>query len=114
MPIEIAVHRWETDTRPCDFSLKLETPRGTVFADFNELPDECITLRRISFDGYGCCETEGRCSKMSSADATTLINAISEKDVNKESVLDVLRRYFAENSSIIWSDALDEHQLNCA
>ena len=113
MPIEIALHRWEADTRPCDFCLNLKTPRGNVFADFDELPDKGITLRRISFDGYGCCGTEGRCSKMSSADATTLINAISEKDVNKESIFGVLCRYLAENSSIIWSDALVEHQLDC-
>jgi hypothetical protein len=111
MPVEIALHQWETNTRPCDFSLRLETPRGTVFADFDELGDECVTLRRISFDGYGCCETEGRCSKMSSTDATTLINSIREEDVNEQSILDILCRYFAENSSIIWSDALDEHQL---
>ncbi len=112
MPIEITLHKWETNTRPCDFSLNLETPRGMVFADFDELADECVTLRRISFDGYGCCETEGRCSALSSSDAMNLINAIRDNDVNNKSILDILRRYFAENASIIWSDALDEHQLN--
>ncbi len=111
MSIEIRLHHWETNTRPCDFSLCLDTPRGTVFADFDELADECVTLRRISFDGYGCCETEGRCSKMSSSDTTTLINSIGENEVNQQSVLDILRRYFDENASIIWSDALDEYQL---
>jgi hypothetical protein len=48
---------------------------------------------------------------MSSTDATTLINSIREEDVNEQSILDILCRYFAENSSIIWSDVLDEHQL---
>ncbi|MFN9415023.1 MAG: hypothetical protein ACK57V_21990 [Pirellula sp.] len=42
----------------------------------------------------------------------TPINAIRENDVNNKSILDILRRYFAENASIIWSDALNEHQLN--
>lgn len=71
MPIEIALHKWETNTRPCDFSLNLETPRGTVFADFDELADECVTLRRISFDGYGCCETEGRFSAIQISEICT-------------------------------------------
>ncbi len=111
MSIEIGLHYWETSTRPCDFSLNLETPRGTVIADFDVLADECVTLRRISFDGFGCCETEGRCSKMSPSDSTTLINSIREKDVNRQPVRDILCRYLAENASSIWADALDEHQL---
>jgi hypothetical protein len=112
MPIEITLHRWESNTRPCDFSLNIETPRGTVFADFDDLAEDGVTLRRISFDGYGCCETEGRCAALSSSEATTLLDAIRENDVNNKSILDILRRYFAENASILGSDALDEHQLN--
>ncbi len=74
--------------------------------------EEGVLLRRIFFDGYGCCETEDRCAALPSSDAMTPINAIRENDVNNKSILDILRRYFAENASIIWSDALNEHQLN--
>ena len=111
MPIEIALHHWETNTRPCDFSLNLETPRGSVFADFDAESEHCVSLRRISFDGYGCCQTEGKCSKMPTGDSFALTKAIREHDVNNQSIRDILCRYFAENASIIWADALDEHQL---
>ncbi|MDH7462157.1 hypothetical protein QEG73_12740 [Chitinophagaceae bacterium 26-R-25] len=29
---------------------------GSVFIDFNKSDDKLISLCRISFDGYGCCE----------------------------------------------------------
>jgi hypothetical protein len=111
MPIEIALHRWKTNTRPCDFSLCLSTPRGAVFADFDAESDHRVSLRRISFDGYGCYEAEGNCSKMNLDDSTTLIVAISKNDVNNHTVLDILYRYFVDNDSIIWRDALSEHRL---
>jgi hypothetical protein len=111
MSIPIALHHWETNTRPCDFSLNLETPRGTVFADFEVESEHSVTLRRISFDGYGCCEPERKCSHMPYSDSLALTNAVRGNDVNNQAVLGILRRYFLENASMIWSDALVEHQL---
>jgi hypothetical protein len=111
MPIEIALHQWQTNTRPCDFSLYMETPHGAVFADFDVDFDQLVSLRRISFDGYGCCRTEGKCSKMPSDESVFLIKAIRENDVNNQFVFDLLCRYFSQNDSIIWSDALLEHGL---
>jgi hypothetical protein len=39
------------------------------------------------------------------------IKAIRENDVNNQFVFDLLCRYFSQNDSIIWSDALLEHGL---
>ena len=111
MSIEVSIHRWQTDTRPCDFSLYLETVRGAVFADFDSHGGTCVTLRRVSFDGYGCCRTENGCSKMNSDDSIVLVEAIREDDVNNDIVRGILLRYFAENSDTIWRDALEDHQL---
>ena len=111
MLIEIALHQWQTNTRPCDFSLYMETQHGAVFADFDVDLDQFVSLRRISFDGYGCCRTEGKCSKMPSEESTFLLKAIRENDLNNQAVSDVLCRYFSQNNSIIWSDALHDHGL---
>ena len=41
------------DSRKADFYLGCLD--GCVFIDFNLTSDRLISLRRISFDGYGCC-----------------------------------------------------------
>src|SRR5262245_65111891 len=40
--------------RPCRFSLGLQD--DSVFADFDVDADGYVFLRRISFDGHGCCD----------------------------------------------------------
>lgn len=96
-------------TRPCSFCFSLQG--GSVFADFDTDDDSLISLRRISFDGYGCCRIEPSISKMSSADSRLLLDSIARGDVNTEQVADVLRRYFAAHTDVIWGDALAEHDL---
>jgi hypothetical protein len=96
-------------TRPCSFCLSLQG--GSVFADFDTDEEELISLRRISFDGYGCCQIETPITKMSSVDSRLLLDAISEGDFGNELVQDALRGCFRANSGLIWDDALTEHEL---
>jgi len=111
MSFDVYVHTWETDTRPCDFSLCLDTPRGATFADFDLDSTDRLTLRRVSFDGYGCCRTEGVVSQMDAADSCLLTNAVCDNTVNTDPIRNLLRRYFTANSESIWIDALTEHEL---
>src|SRR6476619_2177568 len=94
--------------RPCSFCLCLQG--GSVFADFDTDDANIISLRRISFDGYGCCEVEP-ISKMSLGDSRLLLDAIARGELENVQVEEVLRRYFQENKDVIWSDALVEHDL---
>jgi len=96
-------------TRPCSFCFSLQG--GSVFADFDTDDDDLVSLRRISFDGYGCCRIETPVTKMSSDDSRLLLDAIAQGDVGSEMVQDALRRYFRANSGVIWDDALTEHEL---
>jgi len=84
---------------------------GSVFADFDTNDADIISLRRISFDGYGCCEVGGPITKMSSGDSRLLLDAIARGELESVEVVEVLRRYFRENKDVIWSDALAEHDL---
>jgi hypothetical protein len=96
-------------TRPCSFCLCLQG--GSVFADFDTDDADIISLRRISFEGYGCCAVGESITKMSSGDSRLLLDAIARGELESVEVEEVLRRYFQENKDMIWSDALAEHDL---
>ena len=109
MSMTIAINEWDTETRPCRFSLSLQ--RDSVFADFDTDPNGHVFLRRISFDGYGCCTTDGTCTKMNKDDSNELLAAVLSCDVDHERIREILYRYFDENKQAIWQDALVEHEL---
>ena len=96
-------------TRPCSFCLCFQG--GSVFADFDADDANIISLRRISFDGYGCCKVGESVTKMSSGDSRLLLDAVAHGEVESVQVEDTLRRYFQENKDMIWSDALAKHDL---
>jgi hypothetical protein len=112
MAISISIHQWKTNTRPCGFSLCLTTDSGgVVFADFDSDGENRVAFRRVSFDGYGCYETNGECTRMLAGDSDELIRAVRLNDVNTKHVHDILLRYFEENSGFVWRDALIQHRL---
>ena len=96
-------------TRPCSFCLCLQ--EGSVFADFDTDDAGIISLRRISFDGFGCCAAGDSISRMSSGDSRLLLEAIARGDLASVQVEETLRRYFRENKDVIWNDALTQHGL---
>lgn len=96
-------------TRPCSFCLCLQG--GSVFADFDTDDTEIVSLRRISFDGFGCCEVRESITKMSSDDSHLLLDAIARGELGSAQVEEALRRYFRENKAVIWSEALAQHDL---
>jgi hypothetical protein len=96
-------------TRPCSFCLSLQG--GSVFADFDTDDTGIISLRRISFDSFGCCQAGGSVTKMSSGDSSLLLDAIARGELGSTQVEEMLRKYFRANKDVIWSDALAEHGL---
>ena len=96
-------------TRPCSFCLSLQG--GSVFADFETDPSGIISLRRISFDGFGCCEVRKEATRMSSEESRLLLDAIARSELDSVKVEEALRKYFRENKDLIWTDALAEHDL---
>lgn len=109
MPMEISKYVWTTGTRPCIFCLCLQG--GSVFADFKIDSDGRVHLVRISFDGYGCCATDGNVTRLPLDESHTLVKLVDTDDVNRNEIREILYRYFNENKNVIWRDALVEHGL---
>lgn len=94
-------------TRPCRFCLSLQD--GSVFADFDVDEKGGVFLRRISFDGYGCCN--GAFRTMNAENSEQLIDAVEHGSVDEPSLHALLRDYFRQHVDMIWPDALVSHEL---
>ena len=94
--------------RPCRYCLGLQD--DSVFADFDFDENGCITLLRISFDGFGCCQTGGEVRSMNPELSKRFINLVEANDMS-ESLGAILSQYFTVNSDVIWKDALERHGL---
>ena len=106
MPIAVQVFP-TVQSRPCRVCLCLQG--GSVFADFDVDGEGRVFLRRISFDGYGCCNGEFR--SMTVEDSRQFLDAVDRGELESPEVVAQLRSYFAANSDLIWSDALEDHEL---
>src|SRR6476646_3650442 len=98
MPMEISKYVWTTPTRACRFCLCLQG--GSVFADFDTDSDERVYLVRISFDGYGCCGTEGKVARLPTDESRMLIRLVNADDVNRDEIREILYRYFDEIQNV--------------
>ena len=94
--------------RDCSFCLSLQS--DSVFSDFAIDADNNVSLVRISFDGYGCCEIE-KPPRMNSVDAKVLMTMLAENELDSKAASDILRRYFKRAGSKIWLDAISEYGL---
>ena len=82
-----------------------------MFADFDADAGDIVSLRRISFDRYGCCEVGESITRMSPEGSRLLLDAIARGELGSVQIEEALRRYFRENKDVIWSDALQENDL---
>lgn len=109
--MEIEIYSPMEPTRPCRFCLCLQG--GSVFADFDVDPDGRVFAVRVSFDGYGCCDspTVGRMSMHDSEALLAMVQRGSIDETDARAATKILRAYFQQNRDALWSDALVEHRL---
>lgn len=106
MPLEIRKTK-PMPSRPCRWCLALQN--DSVFADFDVDSEGCVFLARISFDGYGCCETGRRIRSMDREMSGSFLQLLEADEVRAKEMAELLYRYFQENNHVIWRDALEEH-----
>ncbi|WP_109098497.1 hypothetical protein [Aquimarina sp. AU58] len=96
-------------TRKADYYLGCLN--GSVFIDFNSSKDNRIYLRRISFDGYGCCQLENFENKLNNEDSKIFIKEITREVINQNVTEKLVKKLIKMNAFQIWSDALEEYKL---
>ena len=108
MPMRIRTYPPMVPYRPCRYCLSLQD--DSVFADFEVDDKGFLYLRRISFDGYGCCGIDATRS-MSEQDSRNVIHWIETDDVEHDAMREPLSKYLRDNQDVLWADALEDHGL---
>jgi len=97
------------ESRPADYYIGCLD--GCVFIDFNNKQDDKIYLKRISFDGYGCCNLNGDVVPLSTEDSAAF-KKIVESDIKDQNLITpIIKRAIALNKEQILTSALEEYYL---
>jgi len=97
------------DTRSADYYLGcLE---GSVFMDFDNCEDGRIRLKRISFDGYGCCDLSGQAIPMNEIDSRAFKEIIEAQLSDQSRLTIIVKKVILSNRKLIWENALTEYTL---
>ncbi len=98
-------------TRIADFYLGYLD--GCVHLDFDCSNEEIITLSRISFDGYGCCDIPD--DKKQGLDAELskqFLFEIKKEVLDQEKIRHLVIKLIKANKDYLWMDAIEEYSLN--
>lgn len=94
-------------TRKADFYLGCLG--GSVFIDFDKLSDGLVVLRRISFDGYGCCNIGDAAKSLDSEQSARFLEEYSKNSINQYEMTEIIQQVIELNKGHIWKDALEEY-----
>lgn len=97
------------NTRKADFYLGCLD--GSVFIDFNRIGNDQISLVRISFDGYGCCNLDKKAAFLNKEESTLFIEEFNKDHLNQEIITALVKKAIEINVEHIWNDALEEYEL---
>jgi len=84
---------------------------GSVFIDFDNYENESVRLKRISFDGYGCCDLGDLAVPMNEVDSITFKKIIEAQLHNQLLLTKIIKKTIANNKKFIWEEALNEYGL---
>jgi hypothetical protein len=84
---------------------------SSVFIDFNRTQDNLITLVRISFDGYGCCNLDNKGLNLNLNDSAEFIVEMENENLNQKIISRLVIEIIKVNKDHIWMDAIQEYGL---
>lgn len=96
------------ETRQADYLLSFSD--GSISIDFNKNANHTISLIRISFDGYGCCELKDSVA-MNLIDSTKFDIACTGTELNHTVLSALVLKTIKVNSKLIWKEALTRYEL---
>jgi hypothetical protein len=98
------------DSRPADYYSGCLG--GSVFMDFDNYGNERIRLKRISFDGYGCCDLRDRAIPMNEVDSRAFKEIIEAQLSGQSQLTAIIKETILSNRKFIWEDTLNEYGLS--
>lgn len=84
---------------------------GSVFVDFNITSGGKISLCRISFDGYGCCNLTESKKLLNFELSEKFIEEVNKEKIDQEKLTPIVKAIIKLNQEHIWTDALEEYNL---
>ena len=97
------------DTRSADFYLGCLD--GCVYIDFCQSKEGLISLCRISFDGYGCCDLSDNANSLNSEMSKMFIDEMKNDELDQKKLTTLIKESINVNQDYIWPDALEEYNL---
>ena len=97
------------ESRKADFHLGCLG--GSVFIDFNRSGDNLISLVRISFDGYGCCNLDNKTKSLSPELSKQFLIEIAKDELDQDMLTILVKEIIKINKENFWMDALEEYKL---
>ena len=95
-------------SRPADYCIGCFD--GSVFIDFDKYENGRVQLKRISFDGYGCCELK-KAIPMNEIDSNAFKKIMKTQLVDQLMLTEIVNRTIFNNKEFIWQDALTKYDL---
>ena len=80
--------------------------------DFDNYENESIQLKRISFDGYGCCDLRNQAIPMNEVDSRAFKEIIEAQLSDQSRLTAIVKKTILSNRKLIWEDALNEYGLS--
>jgi hypothetical protein len=84
---------------------------GCIFIDFNLSKDNRIYLKRISFDGFGCCNLNEKVTPLTKEESKLFIDTYKKDELCQEIMSKLIIGTIKINEEHIWQDALKKYSL---
>lgn len=97
------------ESRKADFYLGCHY--GSVFIDFSYTTGRRIGLRRISFDGYGCCTIGEDTKSLDEQTSKDFVEQMNKDNLDQEKMTKIVLEAIRLNKDSIWAEALEEYEM---
>ena len=68
-------------------------------------------MRRISFDGYGCCNLTDKSNTFDLKKSKHFVEELTKDELNQNNLTPLVGEIININKEYIWTDALEEYNL---
>lgn len=70
---------------------------GSVFMDFNNHGSKLVSLKRISFDGYGCCNLSKKVLPIDEENSIAFKKMMNNQSINQEKLAPIIKNTIKTN-----------------